>query len=151
MKCIYCDHKKTRVIEKRDNNTLRVSRRRRECLKCSRRFTTYEKADISAITVVKRDKSEEQFDTTKIRDSVRRVVKGRRIPLSVISSLVDKIETDIMEDIDKAYITSQDIADYIKDELYHIDKEGYVKYASVQYFKDNPEEYKDMQEIFKSS
>lgn len=140
MRCIFCKHKRTKVIEKRDSSDLLVSRRRRECIKCSRRFTTYERADLSNLFVKKKNGKRELFDKSKIRESIRKAAKGRKIPLPKISDIVDKIELEIL-DKGKESISTRYIARYVMQELHKLDDVTYVRYASHQYFIEDTKEF----------
>lgn len=140
MKCIFCKHKKTKVIEKRDNKDMLVSRRRRECTKCGRRFTTYERADLSNFYVKKKGGERELFDKSKLRESMRKAAKGRKIPISTISELADKIELEIL-DKEKENISTRYIARIVMRELQKLDDVTFVRYASHQYYIEDTEEF----------
>jgi len=119
---------------------LLVSRRRRECVKCSRRFTTYERADLSNFYVKKKSNNRELFDKTKIRESIRKAAKGRDIPLSKISEIADKIEIEILDKA-KDDVTTRYIARLVMRELNTLDDVTFVRYASHQYFIDDTKEF----------
>ncbi len=143
MRCIFCKNKKTRVIEKRDSKDLLISRRRRECTKCGRRFTTYEKADLSNIYVRKKDGERELFDKDKIKESIRKAAKGRKISLSKISHLTDKIEIEILEK-GKKDISTRYIARLVMKELKDLDNVTFVRYASHQYYLEDSKEFNEL-------
>lgn len=140
MRCIFCKHKKTKVVEKRDTHDDQISRRRRECLKCSRRFTTYERADLSNLYVRKKNGDRELFDKNKIRESMRKAAKGRKIKLSKISSIATKVELLI---VDKGLenISTRFIARLVMKELADLDDVAFVRYSSHQYYIEDTEEF----------
>ena len=140
MRCIFCKNKRTKVIEKRDSNDLLVSRRRRECLKCGRRFTTYERADVSNMYVKKKDGERELFDKNKIKESIRKAAKGRKFSMSRISEISERIELQIL-DRGKKGITSRYIARLVMKELQKYDAVTFVRYASHQYYIGDTEEF----------
>lgn len=131
------------MIEKRDSNDLLVSRRRRECLKCGRRFTTYERADLSNLYVKKKSGERELFDKSKIRESIRKASKGRQVPLAKISEISDKIELEIL-DKGKEDITTRYIARLVMSELQKLDDVTFVRYASHQYYIEDTKEFESL-------
>lgn len=140
MRCIFCKHKRTKVIEKRDSNDLLISRRRRECLKCGRRFTTYEHADLSNFYVKKKSGERELFDKDKIKESIRKAAKGRQISLAKISEIAGKIELEILDKA-KGDITTKYIARLVMRELQKLDDVTFVRYASHQYYIEDTKEF----------
>jgi transcriptional repressor NrdR len=132
MKCVYCGYKNTKVTNKRDieGNV----RRRRECLKCKKRFTTYEKAEIE-LTVVKKDGRREKFDREKVRNGILKACEKRPIAIEKIEKAVAEIEESLRKRGKE--IKSKVIGELIMDKLKKLDKVAYIRFASVyREFKD---------------
>ncbi|MBI5332761.1 MAG: transcriptional repressor NrdR [Candidatus Aenigmarchaeota archaeon] len=125
MKCIYCAND-TKVIDKRDAEN--IIRRRRECLSCSKRFTTYEKAHVT-LTVVKKNNEQEKFDRQKLITGLQKACEKRPIPEEVIESIADEIEIELMSIGEE--VTSKKIGDIVMQKLEKLDKIAYVRFASV--------------------
>lgn len=117
-----------------------MSRRRRECLKCGRRFTTYERADLSNLYVKKKSGERELFDKDKIRESIRKAAKGRQIQLTKISEIAGKVELEIL-DKGREDITTRYIARLVMRELQKLDDVTFVRYASHQYYIEDTKEF----------
>lgn len=136
MKCPFCGHENTRVIDSRpaeDNNSIR---RRRVCDECYKRFTTYEKIETIPLIVIKKDNNRETYDRSKIEAGVLRACHKRPISVSQIERLVDEIETEIFKLEDKE-ISSQAIGEFVMEKLKGLDAVAYVRFASVyREFKD---------------
>ena len=129
MKCVFCGCEESRVIDSRSVEDGNAIRRRRECEKCGRRFTTYEKVDTIPLMVVKKDKRREPFDSEKLRQGILKACEKRPVSMSAIDELTDRIEM-------KAYasdqeITSTEIGEMVMDGLKELDKVSYVRFASV--------------------
>lgn len=136
MKCPFCSYEESKVIDSRPADDGERIRRRRECLKCSRRFTTYEVVETIPIIVVKRDKSREPFDRNKLLGGMLRACEKRPVSLDKIESVVAEIERKLQNSLDRE-ITSQAIGEYAMDSLKDIDEVAYVRFASVyRQFKD---------------
>lgn len=136
MKCPFCSYEESKVIDSRPADDGERIRRRRECLKCSRRFTTYEIVETIPIIVVKRDKSREPFDRNKLLGGMLRACEKRPVSLDKIESVVAEIERKLQNSLDRE-ITSQAIGEYAMDSLKDIDEVAYVRFASVyRQFKD---------------
>ena len=136
MKCPFCSYEESKVIDSRPADDGERIRRRRECLKCSRRFTTYEIVETIPIIVVKRDKSREPFDRNKLLGGMLRACEKRPVSLDIIESVVAEIERKLQNSLDRE-ITSQAIGEYAMDSLKDIDEVAYVRFASVyRQFKD---------------
>src|SRR3989338_8095060 len=95
MKCPFCSHEETQVIDTRETENLETTRRRRECLKCHKRFTTYERAEFAEIVVVKKDGKRERFERQKLINGIIRACEKRNIELEKIEKLVDDVESDL--------------------------------------------------------
>ncbi|MBI2971519.1 MAG: transcriptional repressor NrdR [Candidatus Aenigmarchaeota archaeon] len=127
MRCPYCFFEETKVVDKRDNEE--VTRRRRECLKCEKRFTTYEKPEIS-IVVIKKDGAKEQFDREKIKDGILKACKNRPVTGEDIERTVDEIEAQV-KSMDSTEIQSQAIGELVMKKLKKLDEVAYIRFASV--------------------
>ena len=136
MKCPYCGHPDTRVIDSRpaeDNNAIR---RRRSCDECGKRFTTYEKVETSPLIVIKKDNNREQYDRAKLEAGVLRACHKRPVSVDQISHLIDEVETEIFN-MEEKEIPSNVIGELVMDKLREIDAVAYVRFASVyREFKD---------------
>ena len=136
MRCPYCGHEDTRVIDSRpvdDNNTIR---RRRVCDECNKRFTTYEKIETIPLIVIKKDNNRETYDRSKIEAGVLRACHKRPISAQQISQLVDSIETEVFSYDDKE-VPSRVIGELVMGKLKDLDPVAYVRFASVyREFKD---------------
>ena len=136
MKCPFCGHENTRVIDSRpadDNNSIR---RRRICDECDKRFTTYEKVETIPLVVVKKDDNREPFDRSKIEAGVLRACHKRPISINKINQLIDEIETEIYSREEKE-IPSEVIGEMVMEKLKELDMVAYVRFSSVyREFKD---------------
>ena len=136
MKCPFCGHENTRVIDSRpadDNNSIR---RRRVCDECDKRFTTYEKVETIPIIVIKKDMNREAYDRSKIEAGVLRACHKRPVSAAQITKLVDEIETAVFSYEDKE-IPSSVIGELLMEHLKNLDAVAYVRFASVyREFKD---------------
>lgn len=136
MKCPFCGHENTRVIDSRpaeDNNSIR---RRRVCDECEKRFTTYEKVETIPLIIIKKDNNRETYDRTKIEAGVLRACHKRPISINRINQLIDEIETDIFNREEKE-IPSQVIGELVMNKLKDLEAVAYVRFASVyREFKD---------------
>ncbi len=136
MKCPFCGHENTRVIDSRpaeDNNSIR---RRRVCDECDKRFTTYEKVETIPLIVIKKDNNRETYDRSKIEGGVLRACHKRPVSANEINALVDSVETEIFSREDKE-ISSAVIGELVMNKLKDLDAVAYVRFASVyREFKD---------------
>lgn len=130
MKCPFCGHTESKVVDSRPSDNDEKIRRRRECLNCNSRFTTYEIIETLPIIVIKKDKSREAFDRNKLINGILRACEKRPIPLHVIEDAVIKIEAKIQSSLEQE-ISSIKIGEYVINELKEIDKVAYVRFASV--------------------
>ena len=136
MKCPFCSYEESKVIDSRPTDEGERIRRRRECMKCGKRFTTYEIIESVPILVVKRDKSREVFDRTKLFNSMLRACDKRSVPIDVLEAAVGDIEQNLQNSLDRE-ITSKHIGDLAMEKLKEIDEVAYVRFASVyRQFKD---------------
>ena len=136
MKCPYCGFEESKVIDSRSADDGERIRRRRECLKCGKRFTTHEIIETVPIIVVKRDKSREVFDRNKLTAGILRACEKRPVSLTQIEKMVDRIEAKIQSMLDRE-ITTRQIGELAMEELKSVDEVSYVRFASVyRQFKD---------------
>ncbi len=136
MKCPFCNFLDSKVIDSRPTNENRSVRRRRECLNCKRRFTTYESVEEQTVVVIKKDNTREAFQRSKILNSLIKSSEKRPIPLEVLESAVDDIEREVNY-LNQREITSAYIGDLVMEKLREIDKVAYIRFASVyREFKD---------------
>ncbi len=136
MKCPFCGKENTRVIDSRpaeDNSSIR---RRRQCDKCSKRFTTYEKVEAIPLVIIKKDQNREFYDRSKIEAGIYRSCHKRPISVEQINGLVDEIEAAILN-LEEKEISSSQIGEIVMDKLKNFDQVAYVRFASVyREFKD---------------
>jgi len=130
MRCIFCKCMQSRVIDSRQSEDGTSIRRRRECEKCGRRFTTYERIDLVPLMVVKKDQTREQFDVNKLRSGIVKSCEKRPVSLSAIDQLTRDIEQKLYAQSD-AEITSIMIGELVMDGLKALDEVAYVRFASV--------------------
>ncbi|MBO5935857.1 MAG: transcriptional regulator NrdR [Clostridia bacterium] len=130
MRCPFCGFEESKVIDSRPTDEGEKIRRRRECLQCQKRFTTYEIIETLPIVVVKKDKSRQVFDRTKLIGGMLRACEKRPVPLEVIEEAVDDIEAALQNSIDRE-VTSIKIGELAMDKLKNIDEVAYVRFASV--------------------
>ena len=136
MKCPYCSYEESKVIDSRSADDGERIRRRRECLRCGKRFTTHEVIETVPIIVVKRDKSREVFDRNKLRGGILRACEKRPVSIEQIENMVNDIEAQLQSSLDRE-ITSKQIGELAMDQLKNIDEVSYVRFASVyRQFKD---------------
>lgn len=136
MKCPYCGYSESKVIDSRPTDEGERIRRRRECLNCAKRFTTYEVIETVPVVVVKKDKSREAFDRNKLLNGLLRACEKRPVPLETLERIVDEIETLLQNSLDRE-VPSTLIGTYAMDKLKKVDEVAYVRYASVyREFKD---------------
>ena len=136
MKCPFCGHDNTRVIDSRPADVNNSIRRRRVCDECSRRFTTYEKVETIPLIVIKKDDNRETYDRSKIEAGVLRACHKRPVSANQITKLVDDVETEIFNRGEKE-IPSRVIGELVMDRLKNLDAVAYVRFASVyREFKD---------------
>lgn len=136
MKCIYCDNLESKVVDSRPVEDGSVIRRRRECLYCGKRFTTYEKVENLPVFVIKKDGKRENFDIDKIKKGILRATEKREVSFEEIESLINQIEREIYN-ISQNEITSHEIGEIVMNGLKGLDDVSYVRFASVyRQFKD---------------
>lgn len=136
MRCPYCAHLQDRVIDSRAANENRSVRRRRECLKCRRRFTTYESIEEISMMVVKRDGRRESFDRNKVISGILKACEKRPVSLQQVEDLVDRVERELQKKYEKE-IPVQAVGELVMEKIHKLDEVAYVRFASVyRSFKD---------------
>ncbi len=147
MKCPFCDSKETKVVDKRETEEGNVTRRRRECLSCEKRFTTYERMESLAIIVIKKDGRRENFDRNKIERGVVKACEKRPVSLEMIREVVSDIEFHIRNK-ESTEILSSLIGRLVMTRLKKLDKVAYIRFASVyKDFKDTEEFQEELKRI----
>ena len=137
MTCPFCDHREDKVIDSRESKEGDTIRRRRQCLGCERRFTTYERCDEVPYMVIKKDGRRESFDRQKVLNGLLRACEKRPISMGTLAGLVNGVEADLLESPDRELSTAA-IGEHLMDRLRALDKIAYVRFASV---------YRDFQDI----
>ena len=136
MKCIYCGCIDSKVVDSRQNEDGTSIRRRRECISCGKRFTTYETVENTPILVVKKDGSRQPFDVAKVKTGIMKACEKRPISMASIDKLVGDIQRKILNSLDQE-VPSTVIGELVMEGLKEIDEVAYVRYASVhRQFKD---------------
>ena len=130
MRCPYCNFSESKVIDSRPTDDGNSIRRRRECLKCGKRFTTYEKIETISIAVIKKDKSRQQFDRNKILNGIITACEKRPISLALMEKIADDIESELYQAQERE-IDSATIGDKVLEKLKYLDDVAYVRFASV--------------------
>lgn len=136
MKCPYCGFIEDKVIDSRPTDECASIRRRRECSKCQKRFTTYEKVENIPLMIIKKDKTREVFNREKLLNGILHACEKRPISLANIEKIVDEIESQICNSLQRE-VTSNTIGEMVMDKLKTLDEVSYVRFASVyRQFKD---------------
>ncbi|HYD49729.1 MAG TPA: transcriptional regulator NrdR [Terriglobales bacterium] len=149
MKCPFCDDLENRVIDSRLTQANDVIRRRRECIKCKRRFTTYERVEETLPMVVKKDGRREVFDRMKIVSGLKKACEKRPVSMDDIETVVDRIERTLQESGEKE-IASSVVGEALMRELHKLDQVAYVRFASVyRSFEDVGEFMRELEDLIK--
>jgi len=130
MRCSYCGYEDSKVLDSRPVEEGRCIRRRRECLACGRRFTTYERIEQLPMVVVKKDGRREQFDSSKILNGLIKSCDKRSVPVSVLETLVADLEKDLRQEYDRE-VPASTIGEGVMKRLRAVDEVAYVRFASV--------------------
>ena len=130
MKCPYCSHLESKVVDSRPADEGNSIRRRRECLECHRRFTTYETMESLPLVVIKRDGSRQAFDKSKLLNSTLKACEKRSVPLSTLEDITESIEQSLQNDLERE-IPSTEIGERVMERLKDVDEVAYVRFASV--------------------
>jgi transcriptional repressor NrdR len=148
MTCPFCRHRQDRVIDSRESKEGDLIRRRRECLKCLRRFTTYERSDEIPYMVVKRDGRRERFERQKVLEGLLRACEKRPVPVAKLAEVVDVVESAVAENPDREVATAV-IGELVLQHLKKLDKIAYVRFASVyRDFQDAESFLVELKELF---
>ena len=136
MKCPFCAHLGDKVVDSRESKEGEVIRRRRECLECGKRFTSYERIDEIPYMVVKKDGTRERFDRQKLVAGLLKACEKRPVSLTAVESVANRVEATLQERPDKE-IPTADIGAFVMEELKKLDKVAFVRFASVyRHFRD---------------
>ena len=136
MKCPFCGFEESKVIDSRPTDEGQRIRRRRECLECSKRFTTYEIIESLPIIVIKKDKSRETFNRDKLMTGILRACEKRPVSVDTMDNIIDEIEVIIQNSLDRE-VSSEKIGELVMEKLKKVDEVAYVRFASVyRQFKD---------------
>ncbi len=147
MRCPFCGSNNDRVIDSREINEGREVRRRRECLTCGRRFTTYERIDTIPLMVIKKDGRREPYQREKVIRGIMKACEKRPVSTETIESIADEVEA-LFQNPMRAEISTQEIGSLIMEKLKQIDKVAYVRFASVyKEFKDVEEFYRELENL----
>ena len=130
MKCPFCSFEESKVIDSRPTDEGQRIRRRRECLQCTKRFTTYEIIESLPIIVIKKDKSRESFNRDKLMTGLLRACEKRPVSIDTLDNMIDEIETIIQNSLDRE-VSSEKIGELVMEKLKDIDEVAYVRFASV--------------------
>ena len=151
MKCPFCGYGESKVMDSRPTDEGSRIRRRRECLQCGKRFTTYEIIESLPIIVVKRDKSREAFDREKLLNGMLRACQKRPVSIETLEKVIDDIEAQIQNSLERE-VTSRRIGEYAMEKLKEIDQVAYVRFASVyREFKDINSFHEEISRLMSSS
>lgn len=150
MKCPYCGHLQDKVVDSRESREGEVIRRRRECLECGRRFTSYERVDEIPYMVVKKDGRRERFERQKLIAGLLKACEKRPVRVNALEEVADRVEAALQEKPDKE-ITTTEIGQHVMQELRQLDKVAYVRFASVyRHFRDIGEFMTELEDLIKS-
>ena len=151
MKCPFCGHPENKVVDSRESEEAQSIRRRRECLACERRFTTYERVDEIPYMVVKKDGRREKFDRQKVLAGLLRACEKRPVGTNRLEEIVNEIEVKVADSPDRE-IPSTQIGEILMARLRELDKVAYVRFASVYLdFKDVKEFMDELKDLLRSS
>ena len=149
MKCPFCGNPESKVVDSRPTDEGDSIRRRRECLECRKRFTTYETIERVPIVVIKKDGSRQAFDRNKLIGSMLKSCEKRSVPLGTLEGIADEIELTLQNDMAKE-VSSTDIGNMVMEKLKTVDEVAYVRFASVyRQFKDINTFRKELNKLFK--
>jgi len=145
--CPFCGHIEDKVIDSRESKEGDSIRRRRQCLSCEKRFTTYERIDEVPYMVIKKDGRREKFDRQKVLNGLMRACEKRPVSMVKLSDLVNQVESRVTESPDREIMTSE-IGEFLMDTLRGIDKIAYVRFASVyRDFQDEQAFFEELQNL----
>lgn len=149
MRCLYCGHMESKVVDSRSAEDGTAIRRRRECLNCGKRFTTYEKIESVPIVVIKKDGSRQQYDRDKLQRGIMNACASRPVSLDMVDGILDEVEASIRNSLERE-VSSVKIGEMVMERLRLIDEVSYVRFASVyKQFKDIETFRKELEELSK--
>jgi transcriptional repressor NrdR len=143
MRCPYCEHDETQVVETRESDEGGVIRRRRRCLKCDKRFTTYERVEITLPAVVKKDGTRAEFEPEKLRASMQLALRKRQVSVEQIDAALERIQKKLLAS-GLRELPSTRIGELVMRELKRIDKVAYVRFASVYRSFEDVDEFRQL-------
>ncbi len=143
MRCPYCSHDETQVVETRESDEGDVVRRRRRCLKCDKRFTTYERAEIALPAVVKKDGARVEFDPAKLRASMMLALRKRPVSVEQLDAAIERIQDKLLA-TGARELPSARMGELVMRELKRIDKVAYVRFASVYRSFEDVDEFRQL-------
>jgi transcriptional repressor NrdR len=147
MKCPYCGHLGDKVVDSRESKEGEVIRRRRECLECNKRFTSYERIDEIPYMVVKKDGSRERFDRQKLIGGLLKACEKRPVSLASVEGIADRVESTLQERPEREIATAE-VGAFVMEELKKLDKVAYVRFASVyRHFRDISEFMSELKDL----
>ena len=136
MRCLFCGHMESKVIDSRPTDEGEKIRRRRECLNCGKRFTTYEQIESLPIMVIKKDSTREVFNREKLLNGMLHACQKRPVSIDELDAIIDDIEATLQNSLDRE-VTSEKIGELVMEKLKGVDEVAYVRFASVyRQFKD---------------
>lgn len=149
MRCPFCGHVEDKVVDSRESKEGEAIRRRRECLKCERRFTTYERIDEIPYMVIKKDGRRERFDRQKVLAGLLRATEKRPVSMGRLEAIVDEAESLVADSPERERSTAE-IGELLMDRLRQVDKVAYVRFASVyRDFQDEQEFFNELKTLIK--
>ena len=143
MRCPYCSHDETQVAETRESDVGEVIRRRRRCLKCDKRFTTYERAEIALPAVVKKDGARVEFDPAKLRGSMLLALRKRPVSVEQVDAAIERIQDKLLNTAARE-LPSARLGELVMRELKRMDKIAYVRFASVYRSFEDVDEFRQL-------
>jgi transcriptional repressor NrdR len=147
MKCPFCGHLGDKVVDSRESKEGEVIRRRRECLECARRFTSYERIDEIPYMVIKKDGTRERFERQKLISGLLKACEKRPVSAAAVEGVADRVE-GILQDRPEKEMSTQEVGEVVMDELLKLDKVAYVRFASVyRHFRDIGEFMTELKEL----
>ena len=142
MICPFCSHGETKVVDKREGDSGKITRRRRECQKCKRRFTTFERTETLDLLVVKKDRKRQIFDRMKLRGGIIKSVEKRPVSAADVEKVIDEIEAELRK-LGKQEVPSKKIGDMVIKKLKKLDDIAYIRFASVYRQFEDVAEFKE--------
>ena len=150
MKCPFCNHVKDKVVDSRESGSGDAIRRRRECLECGRRFTSYERIEEIPYLVIKKDGRREAFDRSKLTAGLHRACEKRPVSAKALTTLVDEIEQMVQDSPDRE-VDARVVGERVMDRLKELDKVAYVRFASVyRQFEDAQEFMAELRDLLET-